>query len=103
MADYINPTNYNNMIEALNNFAVKTLVTCEKLNSACAQCIGVLGEEDVATDKIIASASVICAKYEELVLEARRIAIDMQQELQKYYERERAYSDDSDSSGDDDF
>lgn len=103
MADYMNPTNYNNMIEALNTFAAKTLETCEKLNTACTQCVTVLGQDDVATTKITTSASVICAKYEELVLEAKRIAADMQQELQEYYERERAYAGDSDSSGDDDF
>ena len=103
MADYINPTNYNNMIEALNNFAAKTLETCERLNAACAQCTAVLGPDDVATNKITSSASVICAKYEELVLEARRIAINMQQELEDYYERERANEADGDSSGDDDF
>ena len=79
MADYMNPTNYNNMIEALNTFAAKTLETCEKLNTACTQCISVLGQEDVATAKITTNASVICAKYEELILEARRIALKMQQ------------------------
>lgn len=103
MADYMNPTNYNNMIEALNNFAAKTLETCERLNAACAQCTAVLGEDDVATNKITSSASVICAKYEELVLEAKRIAADMQRELQEYYEPERTYADDSGNSGDDDF
>ncbi len=103
MAEYMNPTNYNNMIEALNNFAANTLETCEKLKTACTVCTAVLGQDDVATAKIVASASVICAQYEELVLEAKRIAVDMQQELQNYYERERAYSDDSDGSGDDDF
>lgn len=103
MADYMNPTNYNNMIEALNTFAAKTLETCEKLNTACTQCVTVLGQDDVASVKITTSASVISAKYQELVLEAKRIAADMQQELQEYYERERSYAGDSDSSGDDDF
>lgn len=103
MADYMNPTNYNNMIEALNTFAAKTLETCEKLNTACTQCISVLGQDDVAAAKITTNASVICAKYEELILEARRIALDMQQELEAYYERERAYEGDQDGSDDDGF
>lgn len=103
MADYMNPTNYNNMIEALISFAAKTLETCEKLNTACTQCVTVLGQDDVATKKIITGASVICAKYEELVLEAKRIAEDMRQELQEYYERERMESGDQDDSNDDDF
>lgn len=102
MADYINPTNYNNMIEALNNFAAKTLETCEQLNAACTQCTAVLGPDDVATNKIISNASVICAKYEELVLEARRIAIDMQQELEDHYNPEVTYEGD-DGDSDDDF
>lgn len=101
MADYMNPTNYNNMIAALNSFAAKTMETCEKLNSACAQCITVLGQDDVASAKITTSAKGICAKYEELVLEAKRIAADMQEELIRYYERERTDPADQDGSDDD--
>ena len=103
MADYMNPTNYNNMIAALNTFAAKTMETCEKLNTACTQCITVLGEDDVAAAKITTSARGRCAKYEELVLEAKRIAADMQQELDDYYKPEDTYTGDQDSSDDDDF
>ena len=103
MANYMNPQNYNNMIRALNNFAAKTAETCQQLNTACAQAISVLGEEDVASDKITTAAGKIRQKYAGLAKEAKRIAAKMQQELEDHYEKERNLNPDQMDDGDDDF
>ena len=89
MADYMDPENYKNMIEALDNFASKTKKTCEELESACTRCITVLGDDDVASPKIITSAQLICTHYESLISKAQALSADMADELTRHYVREQ--------------
>lgn len=107
MADYMDPKNYKNMIEALNNFASKTEETCRDLNTACTQCTNVLGQDDIASPKIITRANAICKHYQTLIEKTKALAEDMKNELEKYYERERRGSGDQEGGEidgmDDDF
>lgn len=101
MADTMNPQNYANMIEALNNFASKTSQTTTELYAACSACAQILGEGDLVSQKLTANAGAIAAKYAELAKTAQTIAYQMQQELEDYYDRVRQIWDDNNSADDD--
>lgn len=101
MADYVNPQNYRNMMDALNTFAAKCAETIESLETACSTCAGVLGDDDVMTPELHTRAAGIRSKYSALAQEARRIAREMQEELDDIARRERQAQ--QDTSADDDF
>ena len=101
MADYVNPQNYQNMMDALNTFAAKCAETIESLETACSTCAGVLGDDDVMTPELHTRATAISTKYSSLAEEARRIAREMQEELDDIARREQQAQ--QDTSADDDF
>lgn len=102
MADYVNKTNYHNMIQALRDFATKTADTIEQLTAACSTCIQTLGEDDVLSTILPDKEKDVVAKYAAAIEEARRIADAMEEELNQIYERERKLQELQEASGDDD-
>ena len=99
MATKMDPKCYENMITALNNFVNKTGETSTQLFSAVSTCQQVLGQSDPATSGLASNAQAIATTYQALVTYAKKIATDMQQELEAYYHKEqRNWSSDSDDN-----
>lgn len=86
MAEKMNPTNYNNMMEALRLFAAKTEETSSELATLCSSAAMEFGDEDLAAKAAAKSSFEISARYYELAGTARNIAAAMEEELEIYYE-----------------
>lgn len=103
MSQEMNPQNYNNMIQALRNFAAKTTETTSELSSACTTCAQTLGEKDIAGQNLAAHAIKIANRYAALAEFAKTIANAMQEELDEFYHNGEGKNWADDSGGDDDF
>lgn len=102
-AEKINPKNYQEMINALNTFAMKTEKTTSELYAACSACAQVLGEEDIVSQNLASHAGAIATKYASLAEEAREIARKMFKELMDHYDPVNNVWQDDSIGGDDEF
>lgn len=82
MAGIANPENYENMINALMQFAQRTEAAGDALIGYCASAGTVLPTNDAAIGKIVSGARTSAIKYKQIAGGAKRIASEIYQDLE---------------------
>lgn len=94
MAERMIRRNYEEMLEVLYHFGARTAELAEQIRSAADTCRTALDEEDSSITAIYENVNRCQRGYQEIALEALRIARSMAEELQRAEEELHLWSED---------